>query len=222
MEECEALCTRLAIMVNGCFQCIGSTQHLKNKFGDGYSICFRVKHDKCEEAEENRDAVLQFITKALPEATLKVFGNIKFLLQIFYLIKFTSVCFFKECHFNYVHLEVNSLVPLSRVFDVAEQIYVNVPVESYSVSQNNLDNVNFNVLFEKIILILNYTKFSQVFVNFAKHQGEDIYRRRRVGQQDDGMYPLDDSMIVVADAEMRPLKSVSKMTITEMDDGDVL
>ena len=26
MEECEALCTRLAIMVNGKFQCLGSTQ----------------------------------------------------------------------------------------------------------------------------------------------------------------------------------------------------
>lgn len=26
MEECEALCTRLAIMVNGKFQCLGSIQ----------------------------------------------------------------------------------------------------------------------------------------------------------------------------------------------------
>ena len=31
MEECEALCTRLAIMVNGQFKCLGSIQHLKNK-----------------------------------------------------------------------------------------------------------------------------------------------------------------------------------------------
>ena len=31
MEECEALCTRLAIMVNGSFRCLGSVQHLKNK-----------------------------------------------------------------------------------------------------------------------------------------------------------------------------------------------
>jgi ABC-type multidrug transport system ATPase subunit len=29
MEECEALCTRLAIMVNGKFQCLGSIQVLK-------------------------------------------------------------------------------------------------------------------------------------------------------------------------------------------------
>lgn len=35
MEECEALCTKLAIMVNGEFKCIGSTQYLKNKFSKG-------------------------------------------------------------------------------------------------------------------------------------------------------------------------------------------
>ena len=34
MEECEALCNRLAIMVNGAFKCIGSPQHLKSKYGD--------------------------------------------------------------------------------------------------------------------------------------------------------------------------------------------
>lgn len=31
MEECEALCTRLAIMVNGWFCCLGSPQHLKGR-----------------------------------------------------------------------------------------------------------------------------------------------------------------------------------------------
>lgn len=31
MEECEALCTRLAIMVKGTFQCLGTIQHLKYK-----------------------------------------------------------------------------------------------------------------------------------------------------------------------------------------------
>lgn len=31
MEECEALCSRVAIMVNGQFKCLGSPQHLKNK-----------------------------------------------------------------------------------------------------------------------------------------------------------------------------------------------
>jgi len=42
MEECEALCTRLAIMVNGQFKCLGSAQHLKNKFGEGYTLIARI------------------------------------------------------------------------------------------------------------------------------------------------------------------------------------
>jgi len=43
MEECEALCTRLAIMVNGYFKCLGSIQHLKNKYGAGYTLQVKVK-----------------------------------------------------------------------------------------------------------------------------------------------------------------------------------
>lgn len=42
MEECEALCTRLAIMVNGQFRCLGSIQHLKNKYGAGYTVTLKV------------------------------------------------------------------------------------------------------------------------------------------------------------------------------------
>ena len=42
MEECEALCTRLVIMVNGQFKCIGSIQHLKSRFGQGYTIMMKI------------------------------------------------------------------------------------------------------------------------------------------------------------------------------------
>ncbi|XP_065842280.1 phospholipid-transporting ATPase ABCA3-like [Oscarella lobularis] len=38
MEECEALFTRLGILVNGRFKCLGSIQHLKNRFGGGFSL----------------------------------------------------------------------------------------------------------------------------------------------------------------------------------------
>ena len=43
MEECEALCTRLAIMVNGVMKCMGGPQHLKNKFGQGYTAEIKTK-----------------------------------------------------------------------------------------------------------------------------------------------------------------------------------
>ena len=44
MEEAEALSTKMGIMVNGGrFKCIGSCQHIKNKFGVGYEIEIKIK-----------------------------------------------------------------------------------------------------------------------------------------------------------------------------------
>ena len=38
MEEAEALATKMGIMVNGELQCMGSIQHIKSKFGQGYEV----------------------------------------------------------------------------------------------------------------------------------------------------------------------------------------
>jgi len=38
MEEAEALATKMGIMVNGGLKCVGTCQHIKNKFGGGYEI----------------------------------------------------------------------------------------------------------------------------------------------------------------------------------------
>lgn len=44
MEECEALCPRIGIMAGGKLRCLGSAQHLKSKFGQGYQVELKVKH----------------------------------------------------------------------------------------------------------------------------------------------------------------------------------
>lgn len=38
MEEAEALCSRIGIMARGELQCIGTSQHLKKKYGKGYTL----------------------------------------------------------------------------------------------------------------------------------------------------------------------------------------
>ncbi|KAL6612331.1 P-loop containing nucleoside triphosphate hydrolase protein [Neocallimastix californiae] len=43
MEEAELLCNRIAIMVNGKLQCIGSPEHLKIKFGHTYILDVHTK-----------------------------------------------------------------------------------------------------------------------------------------------------------------------------------
>ncbi|KRX85323.1 ATP-binding cassette sub-family A member 3 [Trichinella sp. T6] len=46
MEECEALCSRLAIMAGGEIKCTGSPQQLKSKYGKGYLLIVRVKSEQ--------------------------------------------------------------------------------------------------------------------------------------------------------------------------------
>nr|XP_049698966.1 cholesterol transporter ABCA5 [Helicoverpa armigera] len=42
MEEADALCSRVGIMVKGGLRCIGSTQHLKNLYGAGYTLEMKI------------------------------------------------------------------------------------------------------------------------------------------------------------------------------------
>merc|ERR1712019_233674 len=38
MEEAEALCSRIAIQVDGQLRCLGSAQQLKSQYGQGYEV----------------------------------------------------------------------------------------------------------------------------------------------------------------------------------------
>lgn len=65
MEECEALCTRLAVMVNGQFKCLGSPQHLKSKFGSGYTLLAKI-HIEPEVNESDLQQFKDFIEHTFP------------------------------------------------------------------------------------------------------------------------------------------------------------
>lgn len=43
MEEAEALCPKMGIMVDGKFQCFGSAQHIKDKYADGFDIDLKIR-----------------------------------------------------------------------------------------------------------------------------------------------------------------------------------
>uniref|UniRef100_A0A3P9BGS5 P-type phospholipid transporter n=1 Tax=Maylandia zebra TaxID=106582 RepID=A0A3P9BGS5_9CICH len=116
MEECEALCTRMAIMVNGRFRCLGSVQHLKNRFGDGYTIILRV-------AGPNPDLlpVMKFIESELSGSTLK------------------------EKHRNMLQYQLpSSLTSLAHIFSILAKNKETLRIEDYSVTQTTLDQVFVN------------------------------------------------------------------------------
>jgi len=49
MEEAEALATRMGIMVGGNLKCIGTSQHIKSKFGGGYEVEVKLEVPTREE-----------------------------------------------------------------------------------------------------------------------------------------------------------------------------
>uniref|UniRef100_A0A8D0GPA7 P-type phospholipid transporter n=1 Tax=Sphenodon punctatus TaxID=8508 RepID=A0A8D0GPA7_SPHPU len=113
MEECEALCTRMAIMVNGRFRCLGSVQHLKNRFGDGYTIVLRVSGPS-----PDLQPVEKFIQEAFPGIVLK------------------------ERHHCMLQYQLPShSCSLAKIFSILSLHRDTYHIEDYSVSQTTLDQV---------------------------------------------------------------------------------
>uniref|UniRef100_A0A8C6PAR5 P-type phospholipid transporter n=1 Tax=Nothobranchius furzeri TaxID=105023 RepID=A0A8C6PAR5_NOTFU len=113
MEECEALCTRLAIMVNGTFKCLGTIQHLKYKFGDGYVVTMKIKAAKAGLSPE-LEPVESFIESSFPG------------------------CVQREKHYNTLQYEIASS-SLARIFQLVVSNKDRLSIEDYSVSQTTLD-----------------------------------------------------------------------------------
>jgi len=67
MIECEALCHRISIMVNGTMQCLGSSQHLKNKYGLGYTLKIKVAGPP-----PHVTRAIGYIQSAWPNSSVKV------------------------------------------------------------------------------------------------------------------------------------------------------
>ena len=121
MEECEALCTRLAVMVNGQFQCLGSNQHLKAKFGEGYSLIIklRVSSDDRVSLEQKTQAVMQFVSSTFPTSQLK------------------------DQHHGLLQYHIGRTEGLTwaRLFGAVEKNRSKYDIEDYSVSQTTLEQI---------------------------------------------------------------------------------
>lgn len=57
MEEAEALCTKIGIMVDGQFKCFGSSQHIKDKYGMGFEIEVKIKQLTDESLKQKQAAL---------------------------------------------------------------------------------------------------------------------------------------------------------------------
>ncbi|NXI58144.1 ABCAA protein, partial [Chloroceryle aenea] len=120
MEEAEAVCDRVAIMVSGQLRYIGSVQYLKNKFGKGYLLEIKVKDP------EHTDLLHAEILKIFPSAARQE--------------RFPSLLIYK--------VPMEDALPLSQSFAKLEEAKRNFSLEEYSFSLNTLAQAIFSCPFQ--------------------------------------------------------------------------
>lgn len=111
MEECEALCSRIGILVHGRLKCIGSGQHLKTRFGMGFEFLLNVKDDRVDDVRE-------FIKKTFEGANeLECYGgNMKYQLG-------------------------KQQMKLSELFRLLEENKEQMGITEYSIGQTTLEQI---------------------------------------------------------------------------------
>ncbi|XP_026317826.1 ATP-binding cassette sub-family A member 3-like [Hyposmocoma kahamanoa] len=121
MEECEALCSRLTVMVDGGFQCLGTPQHLKTKFSQGFILTIKLKAD-----DESDEALREEHTNAMKNYISKNFKDSKLMEEYQGLI-------------TYYLPETG--IPWSHMFGIMEYAKRELYVEDYSISQTTLQQI---------------------------------------------------------------------------------
>lgn len=149
MDECEALCTRIGILVNGAFACLGPGQHLKNKFCKGFTIIIKYKKYDATYEEVYLKEISDFIMSHFPTASItEIYRNI-----ITFILPDTKV-------------------PWSRLFGIMEKGRKELIIlEDYSLSQCTLEQVAlFSYLNIKILSIIIFRYFCNLLRFREGHQ----------------------------------------------------
>jgi ATP-binding cassette subfamily A (ABC1) protein 3 len=115
MEETEALCTRMGIMVNGELKCLGNLQTLKTKYGDGYTLLVKVTLNQSDIIEE----FIRTIRSHFKQSILKENRN------------------------GYINMQIkdNSIKILGDLFTLIEEIKTRFHIECYFVSSTKLEQI---------------------------------------------------------------------------------
>ncbi|CAG2162425.1 unnamed protein product [Oppiella nova] len=114
MSECEALCSRLAIVSNGVIKTIGYVSQLKSSYAKGFDIILKVRNDANDE-----------IIEALKARISEIFGDKC-------LIKYDN---FGVIYYNLIRRDIK----LSQIFHSLQELKNEFPLEDYFVANASLE-----------------------------------------------------------------------------------
>ncbi|XP_065204055.1 retinal-specific phospholipid-transporting ATPase ABCA4-like [Planococcus citri] len=134
MEEYETLCDRLTIMVSGVMKCIGTTQHLKKKYAQGFSIMIKINDIPEFDGEK----------AALKNTMMELFTE--------------KYCILKDEHRGLLYYQIkDTSIPWWALFEKMEalkQRYRDL-VEDYVITDTTLEEVFISFAKESADLNLN-------------------------------------------------------------------
>jgi ABC-type multidrug transport system ATPase subunit len=124
MDETEALCTKIGIMVNGELKCYGSLQHLKSKYGEGYTLLAKIGGSSSDQqsSEARIKRFISFIHVSFKHAELKE----------------------NRDGFVNMHIRNSEDIALSTIFAIIENNKLKYYIQYYVVTQTKLEQIFLN------------------------------------------------------------------------------
>ncbi|XP_013413257.1 ATP-binding cassette sub-family A member 1 [Lingula anatina] len=120
IEECEALCTKMAIMINGRLACLGSIEHLRNKFCNTYTILVRIRYPS-KGGKPEVQPLMASLEASIPGAVLKnAYQDV-----LYYVVTDTSI-------------------PVAKLFCIMERLRGRFCIESFVIYKSNLQQLFLN------------------------------------------------------------------------------
>ncbi|XP_038065899.1 ATP-binding cassette sub-family A member 5-like [Patiria miniata] len=131
MEEADAVCSRVGIMISGRLMCLGTTQHLKGKYGGGYLLEAKLNPGEAYYSMDHTTGeatrLLEQKMQALDDKIHHVFPSAE-----------TVENFGERVTYKIPKEDVGSL---ARVFAALEEGKETLNIEEYSFSQATLEQV---------------------------------------------------------------------------------
>ena len=160
MEEADALCSRVGIMVKGEMRCLGTSQHLKNRYGNGYILEIKLKSLASETSGSASDTAVS-ATRLERKEKLTVF------IRQLFRDALIQESFEDRLIFG---LAQDSVVSLADTFNSLEGGKLNFTFQT----DERTNRINFDIAARDELCIEEYslsqTTLEQVFIRFAHEQ----------------------------------------------------
>ncbi|MPC24949.1 ATP-binding cassette sub-family A member 5 [Portunus trituberculatus] len=146
MEEADALCSSIGILVRGSMRCIGPIQYLKNKYGRGYTLEVKVKPNRAPMSISNASSPSHIISAELGNSIIRE-------VQQKVMETFPNAVLDEQFDERLIYkVPQTDVMSLALIFEMLEKTKSDGLVDEYALSQTTLE---------------------QIFLQFARQQEEE-------------------------------------------------